>query len=700
MGPVVEKMERESEAGEVSSQHTAHKTSTDTVVNKSPARSLWDASIDLAKFDLTSLWRPKSATSEQKVLTKTLEEANDLNNKYSTKNTITRLFSLASENCSREMIQRAVCVTAMAGIPYYVANVTAKICLLLSQTATNATEALGHLHQNLGLMVVGGAVLLGATLMNSRLNSRFRIFMENKLTHRMGQALFLKQEDVESEKTKKLLNSVNWNREAVTNFIDNFYLVGKDVASFTIGAAILLHYSPAAAGVMGLVGCLFALNKVKSARDRVRTLDMTSDTRQKFGARQWYQGFPPAIRQIKLLSNEQEFAEKTMEALGKVTEEDLKLVNRDSKRDSYVGTAEFVAYSAIFATFAYQTLQTATGAVGGIGYQTFLELTAGLMIIRNSLQNLREAVGSQFRNSVYARRFLLVVDLAEEAKQERAVREMPELPFDTSKPPRLVFENVTYTHPDSESKETKEERKKEKAPAVNALSLTIEPGELVALCGKPGSGKTTIFDMLGKLKDPLDGRITVDGYDLRVLPEAKWREYLSMHVQNFMLFESLQLDELAKMGESSTGQNREFWEAADLVGANFLRQKEYTPENVWGQGYENGISASGGEQQQFGLLRTSMKEPHILIVDEPTSNLGPQETEVVVKMIEQARRAGVTVILATHDYSIFNALQPDKIAVLKEGKMEILGTHEELMKSENTYSTNLKLARERIRERE
>lgn len=667
------------------------------------SRNLANAVISLANYDITPQWRTqdKGADPKKSEQSETEIEAQALNEKYDFLSTTKRIFSVATGDNRTEMGVRALSVVAIAGLPYCLAAVTARIGGILSTQTADPVATVGALGENLLAFTAAGAVLMGATLVNSRLNARFRYFMDKKLSQEMGEALHLKQEDVESEKTKKLINTVNWNRESVTNFVDNFFLMGKDVASCAIGAGVLLTYSPAAAAVMACVGCLFAINKMKSAEDHIRTFDETSDVRQKFGHRQWYQGFPDAIRQIKLLGKEKQFAEKTLAALNEVTDAHLKLVDRDMKRDTYVSSTEFVAYSATFATFALQAVQPLLGAGSGISYEAFLTLTAGLVLFRQSMQSLRESVGAQLRNTVYAQRFLLVSDMAEEAKQEQQTNELPELPFNTLMPPKIVFDNVTYDYPrskDVEQEMTAEEVEK-KRPALKDFSLTIEPGQLIAICGDPGSGKTTLFDLLSKLKSPGKGSISVGDSDMRKIPQGKWREYLSTHVQNFQLFSSLQFGEIVEMGTSANAQSREFWGAADLVGASFIKDKGYSPDTVWGSGFKNSGTGSGGQMQQMALQRAAMKVPSILILDEPTSNLGPKETQNVIAMIKEARRLGATVILATHDYSIFNDLQPDKIVVLKDGTTEVTGTHVELIKGENTYAHNLELVRERAKEK-
>jgi ABC-type multidrug transport system fused ATPase/permease subunit len=679
-------------------------------VESADSRSVWTAPsnligavINLANYNIPTKWRTHEQGNDQSknAPSETELEEKALGKKYDFISTTKRIFSIATEENRTEMAVRALGVVAMAGVPYYLAVVSAKIGAILSTKAADPVSTMVALDDSLLSFTAAGAVMLVATLVNSRLNARFRQFMDKKLSQEMGEALHLKQEDVESEKTKKLINTVNWNRQSITNFVDSFFLMGKDVVSCTIGAGVLLAYSPAAASIMACAGCLFAINKIKSAKDHVRTFDETSDTRQKFGHRQWYQGFPDAIRQIKLLGKEKQFAEITMQALNEVTESQLKLIDRDFKRDRYVSVTEFVAYSATFATFAYQTLLPVSEAAGGISYQAFITLTGGLLLFRQSMQNLRESVGEQLRNTVYAKRFLLVSDMAEEAKQEQQRDELPELPFDTHMPPQIVFKNVTYEYTnsqdDKQDKPTSDTEKKR--PALQDFTLTIEPGQLIAICGDPGSGKTTLFDIICKLKSPGQGEITIDGFDMSVIPQGKWREYLSTHVQNFLLFSSLEFGEIAEMGTSADAKSREFWDSADLVGASFIREKDYSPETTWGVGFKNSGMGSGGQQQQMALLRAAMKVPSILILDEPTSNLGPKETDNVIAMIREARSLGATVILATHDYSVFNDLQPDKIVVLNKGVTEVMGTHVELIGGKNTYSHNLGLVRERAKEK-
>jgi ABC-type multidrug transport system fused ATPase/permease subunit len=645
---------------------------------------------DVATLDLSQLppfrkHAPESPTSSQ-----TQVESTELAKQYTPWVVFKRIKDLAWAECGSDLVKRGIAVTAGAILPYYIAVKSSALADLLKQPPNDPIAGMTALDTQLAHIAVGTGLLMVSTLAASRLTSRFRLQMNEVLTRELTDVPHLSQDAIESEKTKKLVSSVTWSKGEVIDFIQGSFSTAKDALSCVCGLGVLawnaprVWYVPWAAVLMTGVGITFSLTKRRSAVDTVETSDATNDTRQRLNLRQMYSSFPDAIRQIKLLGKVKQFGDKVTEPLSDVTEHDLALANRDAKRNSYVGSVSFFADTAIVATLAYQTMLKHLGAPGGIEFSTFVNACATLTLVRLSLERLRESLGEQLRTGIFARRFLLLTDLAL----------LTELPFDTSHPPSIQFRDVCYCHPhtrpedvadDSAGREPDGTRKK----ALSNISLTFKPGELVAICGDTGSGKTTLFDLLAKVREPESGGVYVQGHDLRTIPGKLWTNFISIHVQNFQLFQSLTLAENARMGANDDSQIG-FHEAAEKVGASFIKDKNLQETATWGPDFEGGVFASGGQQQQLALLRTASKHPRVLIVDEPTSALGPQETEKFIRYIKDVHNSGATVIISAHNYNLFRTLNPDRIVVMKKGELEIQGTHDELMGTQNTYSDNFR----------
>jgi ABC-type multidrug transport system fused ATPase/permease subunit len=649
--------------------------------------------LDLATYDIAApvLASFRKHAPESAELSKTQVESTELARDYTPWVVLKRVTNLAWTECGSDLVKRAIAVAAGAILPYYIAIKSSALADLLKQPPADSIAAETLLNTQLAHIAVGAGLLIASTVAATRLTSRFRLQMTCALTKELTDVPHLNQEDIESDKTKKLVSSVIWSTSEVIEFMQGFFSTAKEAASCVCGLGVLAWHVPWAAVVMTGVGATFALTKRRAAVDTVATSDATNDARQRHNVRAWYSSFPDAIRQIKLLGKVEQFGEKVTEPLSDMTEKDLALASRDAQRDAYVGSISFLADTAIVTTLAYQTMLSNLGAPGGIEFNVFVSACATLTLVRLSLERLRDSLGGQMRTGIFARRFLMVTDLAKEAKAEKEAT-FTTLPFDTSQPPLIELREVCYSHPRTESDRHTNVSEKvakdgEKKRAISNISLSFKPGQLIAICGDTGSGKTTLFDLLAKVRNPDSGGVYVQQHDLRTIPGKLWTNFISIHVQNFQLFQSLTLGEIASMGANGDSQIG-FNEAAKLVGADFTEEKQLRESATWGADFEGGVFVSGGQQQQLALLRTASKHPRVLIVDEPTSALGPKETEKFISYINDVHKSGATVIVSAHNYNLFKTLKADQIVVMKHGELETQGTHEELMACHNTYSEN------------
>lgn len=232
----------------------------------------------------------------------------------------------------------------------------------------------------------------------------------------------------------------------------------------------------------------------------------------------------------------------------------------------------------------------------------------------------------------------------------------------------IVFDKVSFKYPSRE------------LWALKDVSMTIKAGEIVALAGPSGSGKTTFVHLLLRLFDPTEGRITIDGVDLRDMSSNELRARLGLVSQETILFNDTVFGNVAVGREGATradvSKALEVADATDFVGAMALGLD--TPLG------DRGARLSGGQRQRLAIARAVLKDPKLLILDEATSNLDAGSERAVQAAMERLY-PGRTVVMIAHRLSTVQ--KADRIVVMRHGRIEESGTHAELLAKNGVYAT-------------
>jgi ATP-binding cassette subfamily B protein len=250
----------------------------------------------------------------------------------------------------------------------------------------------------------------------------------------------------------------------------------------------------------------------------------------------------------------------------------------------------------------------------------------------------------------------------------------------------ISFENVKFHYPDNRV-------------ALNGISLTLYPGETVALVGENGAGKSTMVKLLSRLYDPTEGNILIDGENIKDLDIHAFRQSIGVVFQDFCRYsltigENISLGDISTLDKSDNLNNlNQLQLAAKLSG--IAEKIEKLP-----QGYAtplgkqfDGTELSGGEWQKIAIARAFMrqKEAQIMILDEPTAALDPRsEYEIFNSFAELVR--GKIAVLVTH--RLASVRMANRILVMKAGNLVEVGTHEELLSQNGEYATLWKMQAE------
>jgi ATP-binding cassette subfamily B protein len=236
----------------------------------------------------------------------------------------------------------------------------------------------------------------------------------------------------------------------------------------------------------------------------------------------------------------------------------------------------------------------------------------------------------------------------------------------------FVFKDVGFRYPGAERW------------AVRYLSFTLHAGEVVALVGENGAGKTTLVKLLTRLYDPDEGRILLDGHDLREYDLDALRGNISVIFQDFVRYNLSAADNIA-VGRIEARNDRARIElaASRSQADEVIAKLPAGYEQMIGKRFKNGVELSGGEWQKIAIARAYMREAEVLILDEPTAALDARSEYEVFRRFKELSE-GKTAILISHRFS--SVRMADRILVLADGKVEAAGTHEELVAQPGRYS--------------
>lgn len=303
-----------------------------------------------------------------------------------------------------------------------------------------------------------------------------------------------------------------------------------------------------------------------------------------------------------------------------------------------------------------------------ISFERYLFLTGALFRVNGALNTIFGTVTRMQEPLLVAHSYFDLVENSTRVSDDPKAVKLAD-----STTPEIEFKNVSFSYPGQST------------PVFEDLSLTIKPGEHVALVGENGAGKSTLIKLLLRFYKPTSGQILVNGIDLNTITLESWYEQLATLFQVFNQY-PFPIDENIAVGRSSKKQDAKLLNQSAKFGGvdEMVKSYKHGWDTVLDSSFKKGIEPSGGQWQRVALARAFYRQAKILILDEPTSAIDAKaEYNIFNNIFDHYKNKSA--IIVSHRFSTVR--RADRIIVLDQGKIIEEGTHQQLMKHKDLYES-------------
>jgi subfamily B ATP-binding cassette protein MsbA len=457
----------------------------------------------------------------------------------------------------------------------------------------------------------------------------------------------------ERKSTGRIMSHVLYDVDSVQSFVRSGLV---DILTNSIQLVAVLVYAIIWKPSLAIIPCialpLYALNYMMF-RKRIRHASM--DQRDKYS--DIYSVLQEGVSGVKVVKSFVREASESRRFVGEIREHfGLSMRLRRLSILLHIGSDVITgaAYIAVLWFGGRQVILTNTMSVGDlVAFSAYLGMLYGPVrtIIRSNdtLQRVWTALERIFE----------LLDTLPEVQENKEATRLEQIEG------RVEFENVSFWYEPGQT-------------VLHNIGFVAEPGKTIALVGPSGGGKSTLVNLISRFYDPAEGRVLMDGHDLRDLQIASLRSHIGIVLQETFLFSGT-LRENIKYGKAK-GTDEEVMSAAIAANAHdFIME---FPEGYETEIGERGVRLSGGQKQRVSIARAILRNPKILILDEATSSLDSQSEALIHEALDDLMKNRTTFVIAHRLSTVMNA---DEILVIDEGRIIERGTHDELVNAGGLY---------------